>query len=1501
MNDCNPSLIPYRQLSPAKRALLEMRLRGHVPERTKTQAIPRRPEGTGALLSFAQQRLWFLHQMAPQNAVYSVPAALRLEGVLNLSALEQAFTEIVRRHEILRTTFEVVGGEPVQVISPLHRMTLPIVDLKALGKGEQEARVRELIGEEARRPFDLERGPPVRVCLLELGEVEHVLLATLHHIICDGWSMGILVREIAELYEAFSSARPAPLPELPIQYADFAYWQRQWLQGETLEQQLAYWKRQLADLPVLDFPTDHPRPAVPSFRGASVPLRLPRDLTDRLKALSKDAGVTLFATVLAVFYVLLHRYTGQKDLVTGTGIANRNRPDIEGLIGCFVNALVLRIKLVADPTFRELLGLVDEVLLGAYAHQDMPFDRLVEELKVNRDPTRNPLFQVGLAFNNVPRQPVQLARLEITPVEIATGTAQFDCTVYLSEVAGTLVGSIVYSTDLFAESTVKQLARHFAALLEGVVMKPMARLSELPMLSDREQRQLLVEWQGRKGHYRRNRCLHQLFEAQARQVPEARAVVCGAQRLSYRDLNTKANQLAHYLRARGIGPESLVGVCMGRSVDLVVAILGILKAGGAYVPIDPSYPNERRAYLLADSTARVVLAQAPLMEGLPSVDTEFVCLDRDWEAIAEYPATAPANEITPAHLAYVIYTSGSTGKPKGVKITHANAVHSTWARFDYYQEPVGRFLLLPSFAFDSSVAGIFWTLSQGGCLCLPEEDRQRDPVALAAEIAEKGITHLLCLPSFYQLLLEQDERKLGSLRVVIVAGEACLAGLVRRHYEALPQVTLFNEYGPTEGTVWTSVSRLQAEDAQNTIPIGRPINNVESYLLDAFLNAIPIGVSGEIYIGGAGLARGYLNRPDQTAGRFIPHPFGQEGSRLYRTGDLARFRADGNIEFLGRIDHQVKIRGFRVEVGEIEATLLEHPQVQEAVVIAREDVPGDKRLAAYCVLSPLREENEGRIAGPLNGDGLRDFMTKSLPDYMVPSALVLLDSLPLTANGKVDRKALLARDLSQPSAHQYAVPRNPTEEVLAQIWSETLGVERVGIHDNFFQLGGHSILAVQLVMKVNDAFHLDLEIAVVFERPTVAMLAELIDQGEALNSEHDANYVGLGAEAHLDPAIWPAGNWLPLQSDPAEIFLTGATGFLGAFLLHELLQQTSANIHCLVRAETYAEAFDKLRCALERYGIYDSDLVRRVLPVPGDLSSAGFGLTTALFQSLAERVEVIYHNGAQVNFVQPYAALKAANVLGTQEILRLACTRKVKPVHYVSTLSVFGTESPPSPHGFSEDDFPGPSADLGNGYGQSKWVAEQLVRIAASRGLPVSVYRPATVTGHSRTGAWNSDDFLCRLIRGCIAIGAAPAEPVHFDIVPVDYVSRAIVYLSRTPDAIGGTFHLNNKCLVSSTALLDWIKSFGYSVGQQSYLEWREKVMEVAEQSSHHPLYPLLPMFRANTPRGDSPSDLRERYNCSRTLEALMDSGIRCPVPDRALLEAYLSYLQRTGSLAPSA
>ncbi|HSF38303.1 MAG TPA: amino acid adenylation domain-containing protein, partial [Thermoanaerobaculia bacterium] len=1021
-------------------------------------------------LSFGQERLWFLDRLLGGSPVYNMPFPFRLTGPLEVGTLAAALAEIVRRHDVLRAVFREEGGAPAQVVRPFTGLAVPVIDLEALPEDLREGEASRLIAEDRERPFLLAEGPLFRAALLHLESREHILLPNVHHIVSDGWSVDVLMGELGALYGAALAGAPSPLAPLPLQYADFAAWQREWLSGEVLEGQLAFWRERLAHPAVLELPADRPRPAVPSFRGGVERMALEGGLAGDLEQIGRRHGATSFMTLLAAFQALLSRTTGQTDVLVGTPIANRSRSEIEGIIGFFVNTLVMRTDLSGDPPFTGLLARVRDAAVGAYGHQDLPFDRLVMELAPERDLSRTPLFQVLFSLQHAAGGVGELAPgLIARPESVEAATSKFDLSLHLVQAGAVLQAAAEYSTDLFDAATVRRLLGHFETLLQGIAESPEARLSELPLLSSAERGQILGRWAGTATAYPREATIHGLFADQARRTPGAVALAFGEEEMTYGELDARANRLARRLRALGVGPEVAVGLSAERSLELIVAILGILKAGGAYVPLDPAYPAERRAHMLEDVKAPIVIGEEQILESLREGEEAAVLPDVDAEG-----------------LAYVMFTSGSTGRPKGVAVTHRNVVRlvreTGYVRFG----PEEVFLQLAPVSFDASTLEIWGALLNGGRLVVAPPG----PPSLAGlgrTVARHGVTTLWLTAGLFHQMVEENLPGLSPVRQLLAGGDVLSPSHVRRALRGLPGTTLINGYGPTENTTFTCCHPMtDPAEVGATVPIGRPIANTRVWLLDRNLQPVPVGSVGALYAGGDGLARGYASRPDLTAERFVPDPVsGEPGARLYATGDLARWRPDGAIEFLGRADHQVKVRGFRIELGEIETALSSHPDVAGAVVLVREDVPGDKRLVAYAV------PREGAAVGERE---LRAHLEELLPSYMVPARFVSLPELPLTPNGKVDRRALPAPDREVEAIADLVPPRTPFEEALAGIWQSLLGLDRVGVHDDFFSLGGHSLLATQMVSRVREVFGVEIELRSVFEEPTVAELAAHVEE-----------------------------------------------------------------------------------------------------------------------------------------------------------------------------------------------------------------------------------------------------------------------------------------------------------------------------------------------------------------------------------------------------------------------
>jgi len=1043
-------------------------------------------------LSFAQQRLWFLNQLEPDNPCYNMPGAMRLKGPLQTEALRQSFDALTARHEVLRTIFASIDGQPTQKVRPQLAIEIETTSMDPWPPTEWEEQVQRLATEEAQRPFDLTQGPLLRAHLLRLTADEHVLLLTMHHIICDGWSVGVLIRELASLYETHCANTPSVLDPMPIQYADFAAWQRQWLQGTALQEQLDYWKQQLANAPALELPTDRSRPAIQTYRGAHETLLLPRPLVESLEKLSQQQDATLFMTLLAAFNVLLQRYTGQDDLVVGSPIANRNNAQIENLIGFFINMLVMRTDAGGDPTFKELLSRVRDASLQAYAHQDVPFEKLVDELQLDRDLSRNPLFQVMFALQNAPMPPMRLGDLELDLMWVNGKNTRFDLEVHAWEHPDGLDLWFVYNTDLFDQATIGRMLKHFQILLHAIVENPDRRPSQLPLLTDAQQHQVLVEWNDTVTDYPTDACVDELFEQQAEKTPDAVAVSFDDSQLTYAQVNTRANQLAHHLMQRGVGPETMVGLCVERGLDMIVGVLGILKAGGAYVPFDPDYPAHRIAYMLHDAQASVLLTQQQFIGTLPEHEGETVLIDADWSSIQRQSDHNPERRTLANSLAYVMYTSGSTGQPRGVCIEH-RAIVGLVKNTNYVQlEPADRIAQASNCSFDASTFEIWGALLNGARIVGVSKDVVLTPQALAETIRGQGITTLFLTTALFNQMAREAPGAFSPLRQLLFGGEAVDPDLVRSVLQNDPPQRLLHVYGPTETTTyatWHLAQRVGERDT--TIPIGKPLSNNRLYVLDPYGNPVPTGVCGELHIGGDGLARGYLNQPELTAEKFVADPFCQTpNARMYKTGDLVRYRPDSAIEFVGRRDGQIKLRGFRIELGEIEIALNQHGQVRDAVVLAREDKANQKRIVGYLVPETGRR---------LDTDEIRARLCQQLPNYMVPAVFVVLDALPLTANGKINRKALPAPE-AQPAAEGYVAPRNRAEQTLAGIWAHVLKLDRVSVHDNFFKLGGDSILSMQIIARANQA-GLGLKPNQLFQHQTLAALAAVSKPIEHIQAE----------------------------------------------------------------------------------------------------------------------------------------------------------------------------------------------------------------------------------------------------------------------------------------------------------------------------------------------------------------------------------------------------------------
>jgi amino acid adenylation domain-containing protein/thioester reductase-like protein len=1359
------------------------------------RAMPR----TGDIpLSYAQQGLWFLNQLFPDSAFYNNMLALRITGSLDAAQLNRAFTAALARHEALRTRFPADDGVPAQVIDPVSDVRLDRADLSSLPRQAREQQACVLVGEQELRPFDLARGPLLRGLLIKLGPQEHVLAVVLHHIISDARSLEILQRDLL--------AEPRQASAACVQYADYAIWQRQWLTPRVLGRQQDYWRSQLDGAPkrlelVTDYARDGSYPGAENT-GATFRFTLGRELTARLTGLSNRCQATPFMTALTALAVLLSRYSldQRSDIIIGVPMEGRTDAALESVVGFFINSLPLRIAWSGDPAFEDLLSRVREITLDAYANQDLPFSQLVEMLGAERDITDNPLFQVMLQLQYDEAVTAVPSDLRVTRFGGVDLPPKFDLSVDLFDTGGTLEGIISYPSRLFHPRTIAWITEHFVSLLEAAVSRPGAPVSTL-LTGDAERQRLALGNAGAHvADYRG--CAHELVSAAARADPAAIAVADPRAELSYAELNARANRLAYYLIRSGLRPEDRVGVCLEPDSGLVTAMLAVLKAGGAYLPLDPALPPARLSAMVADATPTVVLTAAALRHRLPATAAAIACAEEIADAVSDCPYTDPPVAVLPGQLAYVLYTSGSTGQPKGVMIQHDSLVgRLRWMTEAYAMTPEDRVLMAAPMSFDVSLWEMLAPLAAGAMTVLPPARPAVDDLAQC--IDTRKVTIIEVVPSLLTALIEEAfAGSLASLQHVICGSEVFPRELARSASGRL-RARLYNSYGPTEATIDCTLWPVTDDDPGRVVPIGHAIAGARLWVLDDMMRPTPAGMPGELYIGGPGVGRGYLGAPGLTAARFVPDPFnGEPGARLYRTGDIVRQRYDAELEYMGRTDEQVKVRGFRVELGEIEAHLAQHPQISSAAVATSTDERGECALTA-CVVPTVGQD------APESAE-LRAFLRDRLPDYMVPAAFATLSALPLAPSGKVDRAALPAqvparREPGRPDA----VPATPVEKVVAATWERIIGIPEPGVHTDFFALGGHSLLVPRITASLAEVLGIDVPPRVLFELPTVAELAaaitDAVGRGWRTIARAGDSVSVLERERLLAEEDCDLGDLRFGSADPSasrSILLTGATGFVGRHLLAELLAQTDAAVYCLVRADSEAEAAQRLRGALSLIGVSLPE--GRVVAVLGDLSSPRLGLRPGQFTWLAAQVDTVVHSGARVNALLGYRHLRSANVLGTRELLRLAAVGDTGSFHLLSTTSAADPES--------------------SGYAASKRAAERLAETAAAQGLRASAYRLERVSGASDTGLWNDSDLMARIIQGSLQAGVFPELGDLTEAwTPVDAVARAVTGWVADP-AVESCLHIVTGPAVRYQEILSWIRSYGHRFSVVPPSDWASAV-----------------------------------------------------------------------------
>jgi amino acid adenylation domain-containing protein/thioester reductase-like protein len=1451
------------------------------------QAIPKLKKQAVYECSSAQKRLYFLTQFQDTTQVsYNITAKIEILGQLDMPKIQNTFQTLIARHETLRTSFRLQTQKLVQIVHAQADFKVSYLELK----NQDVKRLSKVFT----CPFDLTKPPLLRAQLIKIQPEKHWLLFDIHHIIADGTSLEILRQEFMHIYNG------QKLPDLTLQYKDYAAWQNHLV----LKKQEKYWLKEFEkEVPVLDLPTDYQRPNRQNFQGKKIYFKLNKATTKQIKLLCLQYNVTLYTFLLSTLNIILSKYTGLEDIVIGTAVQGRKHPDLENILGMFVNTLAIRSEPLSSKPFSQYLRELKTKTMLAFENQDYPFEKLLEKLKIKRDFSRNPLFEVMFVLQNMPTQEIQINDLAIKPYELINTNANFDLSFEAREAKGQITLQVEYATKLFKKQTIQSLITHFQQLIKNVVRLPEEKIQNLEILTAKEKHQLLYKFNDTAADYPKDKTISELFElgltspsrphplAPSPQVERGDsnlverkkrvAVVCGEEQLTYEKLNARANQLARVLRKKGVKPETIVGIMVERSLEMIVGILAVLKAGGAYLPLDPEYPEARISYMLQDSQAKILLTQAKFLGSMSELGFKGEVLDLGNAELYEGDPTNLAPLAKAHNLAYVIYTSGSTGQPKGVMVEQRNVVNFLFSTYENYHHKIkeaDNCLSLTNISFDVSVYEFFIPLIFGATLTL-YKDNILDIDTLTKFIIDYKITMAYIPPSLLtDVYLQLKKHKNIQLNKLLVGVEPIKIKVLNKYLKLNSAMQIINGYGPTETTICATMFQYKfTTKFNNNVPIGKPLANTQIYILDKNNKFQFLGGVGEIYIAGANLARGYLNKPKLTQEKFIDNPFIPD-TKMYRTGDSAKWLPDGNIEFLGRIDHQVKIRGFRIECGEIESVLNQHPQIKEAVVAVKKNKNQEKYLVVYYIASKN-----------LAGKYLRNYLSVKLPYYMIPAFFIRIKKIPLTPNRKIDRKKL--EDGSEIIQTSYIPPSTDLEKKLVRIWEEVLEVKPIGVEDDFFEVGGNSLKIINLVNAMHKKTTLKLSVNDVLQSLTIKKLLEIKEHAD-LNLENDAK---------LDFKLSKPKQLLK-NTTPKNILLTGATGFLGIFLLKELLKTTTADIYCLIRAKNKQLAQKRILETAQKYQIPLAKYRHRIKAVTGDLAQPCLGLAKPIYTKLTQKIEAIYHNGALVNFVYPYQKLKPANVAGAKEVLKLATTKTTKPIHYVSTISVFDALHYKDKK-ILETHFLKNPDKLYGGYAQSKWVAEQLMLEAKKQGFPICLYRPGRIGGESKTGAVNTDDFLAKFIKGIIQLQKAPALDIDLEMSTVDSVSKSIVHISQQKKAFTKkAFHLINQKTITLKYLVNWIRNFGYPITLIPYKQWVKDLKNTLNINQENELKTLLPLFTDIVGQGLTiPEIYMQRnlvFDTKNTTYFLDKARISYhPINDQ-LLKNYFSYFIQSGFLA---
>lgn len=1429
-------------------------------------------------LSHGQKRLWMLDKIEKANGVYNMPGAFIAEGDLNISAMNKAFNSIITRHEVLRTVFKEINGEPKQFIHEEIDFHIEEIDLS--NDIDPKLKANEIAEKEAMFQFDLSVYPLIRAKLLRLDQNSNILLLNIHHIVCDGLSLEIIEKELFSVYNKLTNNENVTLPQLKLQYKDYAAWHNSMLNSGDMKVHRSYWHDKLSgELEELNLSTDFPRGKFQTYEGSSVYDEWDYELFKEVKEFSAINKGTMFITIIAMLKILLYRFSNNNEIILGAPVSGRCRPDLDDQVGFYVNTIVLRNKINGVIQFKELFQQIKESVVAAHEHQTFPFDLLVNELKPPRKLNRAPFFDVMAVVNVVDTNVQQLHNLKISDFKFESKISKFDMTFEFLVQNDSIKVRLNYNCQLYKPGTVKRLLHHLRILTKSAINNPTIPVNRLAILS-RDELQTVI-YKNNKINLRDKREYNSIvsrFQKQAQVTPLNVAVISNSRQMTYRELDDKSDNLAYVLKTEyKIGIEDVVGVVMKRSELAIVAIMAIMKAGAVYMPLDTGYPVSRIEFMINDSGCRLLITENDSL--LKTKDLEIdCCVITDYEN-GKNRFNEPCSDID--NLAYIIYTSGSTGKPKGVMVTHRGIINTAYSQIEIFNILENdRVLQFAPETFDASISEVFMALLKGAALVIIDKETIQEPKEFAKYLSDNRVT-VATLPPAYLNILNYESIK--TLRVLVSAGSPVLKSdaMFYSKYK-----NFFNAYGPTEISICATCHKVDPEVAYgNAIPIGESIHNASVYILNSALELAPVGVTGEIYIGGEGVARGYLNNVKLTAEKFIPDPFGN-GQRLYSTGDLGIRLDDGNIEFTGRIDRQVKIRGCRVEPGEIENALSRCDSIENAIVVCENDSKNDYTITAYYKTDTDK----------LSATDIKNYLGEELPGYMMPSLVIKVDTFPLTQSGKIDYKKLAL--LSADKADDRIVGLlNDNEKIVVEIMKKVLNLKKIDKVDNFFQLGGDSLKAINLAADISDKFKVDIDVKEIFDKPTAFEIAEIISikSGDNVTSEDNAanqNRIDFAEETKLDSSICTTARVDESSFQFKSIFLTGATGFLGVHLLSEFLTNSDATIYCLIRSENQNNTLARLKKQMCDCNVWDDNILDRIIPVNGDLGQPLLGMNEHEFDMIAEKVDFILHNGAIVNFLYPYPILKQANVNGTQEVLRLACRKRTKPVCFISTLSVFTSADNKDREYIDEDYEPGLFINDLSGYAQSKLVSEKLVNEARQLGVPTCVIRPGRITGHSVTGLSNIDDLFSTLLISSLKAGIFPDENVSEDMTPVDFAAKSIIGLSNNKDNFNKTFHLFNPEPVEQDALAEWFNSSGYPVERKSSQDWRTGIIRYMEQNENNKNDTLLHFIKTASYKTKN-----TKIDNRKTIKVLEGMGIRCPRITKTLIEKYLTDFKNRGFL----